>query len=76
MQNREIIGKCSCCGGEVSKPIYGYSVDPSYFNGSCEKCGAKENKIANMPTIPMHPEANISMVPNDNRGFIRKLMPF
>lgn len=43
------IGKCSICGGEVTviAPYFGIPTP------SCKKCGAFEDRVKNLRTIPM-----------------------
>lgn len=43
------IGKCSQCGGIVSKSFYSYSLKRQI--GICETCGAHEDEVANLPVI-------------------------
>ena len=50
MENKQIIGTCSICGGDVTMPIIWYSIYPP--RPTCNKCGAvaaDERK----PIIPM-----------------------
>lgn len=51
--NKRIVGKCSICGGVVSIPTVFWSTVPPV--ATCEKCGATEDRVANLPVIPMVP---------------------
>ena len=54
--NEIVIGKCSQCGGEVTKPLIFWSVNRPI--PQCKSCGAVMDTTANLPVIPTHQPRN------------------
>ncbi|MEK6860506.1 MAG: hypothetical protein AABY07_00915 [Nanoarchaeota archaeon] len=53
MFNKQIIGCCSICGGEVTVPFDFWSIIPPV--PTCENCGAVMNQEQELEVIPMRP---------------------
>lgn len=58
---KQIIGKCSKCGGTVIQESMGYTTDPKYFEPTCSNCGAQRK----LPTIEMEECSQIFNEKND-----------
>lgn len=52
MDNRQVIGRCSLCGGRVLQHPFLHIVGP-FPQAECERCGAVEEGRG--PIIPMQP---------------------
>ena len=51
--NKQTVGRCSQCGGAVTLPLLWGGVNPPV--ATCDDCGATEDRLAHLPTIPMKP---------------------
>lgn len=57
--NKQIVGRCSICGGDVETYVFWMGVTPPPV--TCRKCGATKDDTAHLPVVPMIPN-NQSMI--------------
>ena len=62
--SKNIIGKCSICGGDVAAPEYGYFGDPPLW---CLNCGARKSNTKALRIINMEKIEDFRDMPRESQ---------